>query len=87
MSNDIIFVEQGQDDHPVLLDHLVDDGGQHGADVGQHGEAQRDPNNGVDHTEATASTGLRGYVAIPSTVVQNVNSKSTSVLLGHMQMD
>ena len=61
-------MEQGQDDHLVLLDHLVDDGGQHSADVGQHGEAQRDPDDGVDHAEAAPSSGLRGYMAITKTV-------------------
>ena len=48
-----------------MLDHLVDDGGQHGADVCQHGEAQRDAHNGVDHAEAPASPCLRGDVTIP----------------------
>ena len=67
MSNDIVFVEQGQDDYPVLLDHLVDDGGQHGADVRQHGEAQRDPDYGINHAETPPPASFWGDVAIPNT--------------------
>ena len=66
-------MEQGKDDHLVLLDHLVDDGSQHCADVGQHGETQWDPDDGVDHAEAAAPSGLRGYMAIAETMLNCQN--------------
>ena len=47
-----------------MLNHLVDDGGQNCSNVGQHGEAEWDAHNGVDHAEAPATPGHRGDVAI-----------------------
>ena len=46
-----MFVKERQEEESVLVDHLVDDGGEDLTDVGQDGEGQGDPDDGVHHAE------------------------------------
>ena len=56
-----MFVKERQEEESVLVDHLVDDGGEDLTDVGQDGEGQGDPDDGVDHTECSTSTSLSSF--------------------------
>ena len=46
-----MFVEKWHQDLFVLLHHLVDDGGEDLANVGQDREGEGDPDDGVHHAE------------------------------------